>query len=96
MKRSVIISNKHGIHELPHELPNDLTLTILGNQETSGKFKKFIKLQPSAQSSSKNENFVDKKKKSEKQKSNFSRCALFYMKTMVCLKYFNNDYRLEI
>ena len=31
MKRSVIISNKHGICELPHELPNDLTLTILGN-----------------------------------------------------------------
>ena len=33
VKRSVIISNKHGIHELPHELPNDLRLRILGNQE---------------------------------------------------------------
>ena len=31
VKRSVIISNKHGIYELPHELPNDLRLRILGN-----------------------------------------------------------------
>ena len=31
MKRSVIISNKHGIYELPLELPNDLKLKILGN-----------------------------------------------------------------
>ena len=26
VKRSVIISNKHGIYELPNELPNDLRL----------------------------------------------------------------------
>ena len=31
LKRSVIISNKHGIYELPHELPNDLRLRILEN-----------------------------------------------------------------
>ena len=31
VERSVIISNKHGIYELPHELPNDLKFTILGN-----------------------------------------------------------------
>ena len=31
VKRSVIISNKHGIYELPHELPNDLRLKILQN-----------------------------------------------------------------
>ena len=31
MKRIVIISNKHGIYELPHELPNDLRFRILGN-----------------------------------------------------------------
>ena len=31
VKRSMIISNKHGILELPHELPNDLRLRILGN-----------------------------------------------------------------
>ena len=26
VKQSVIISNKHDIYELPHELPNDLRL----------------------------------------------------------------------
>ena len=31
VKRIVIISNKHGIYELPHELPNDLRLMKLGN-----------------------------------------------------------------
>ena len=30
MKRSAIISNKHGISELPQELPNDLRLRKLG------------------------------------------------------------------
>ena len=31
VKRMVIISNKHAIYELPHELPNNLILRILGN-----------------------------------------------------------------
>ena len=31
VKRRVIISNKHGTYELPHELPNDIRLRILGN-----------------------------------------------------------------
>ena len=31
VKQSMIINNKHGIYELPHELPNDLGLRILGN-----------------------------------------------------------------
>ena len=31
VKRIAIISNKHGIYELPHELPNDLRLRKLGN-----------------------------------------------------------------
>ena len=31
VKRIVIISNKHGIQELPHELPNDLRLRTLGD-----------------------------------------------------------------
>ena len=31
VKRSVIISKKHDISELPHELQNDLTFRILGN-----------------------------------------------------------------
>ena len=28
VKRSIIISNKHGIYKLPHELPNDFRLRI--------------------------------------------------------------------
>ena len=31
VKQSTVISNKQGVYELPHELPNDLRLTILGN-----------------------------------------------------------------
>ena len=31
VKRIVIISNKHGIYELPHELPNDLGLRTFEN-----------------------------------------------------------------
>ena len=38
MKRRAITTYKHGIYELPHELPNDLRLLwILGKQEISGK-----------------------------------------------------------
>ena len=38
VKRCAIITYKHGIYELPHELPNDLRLRILENyQEISGK-----------------------------------------------------------
>ena len=42
VKRTVIVSNKYGIFELPHELPNNLRLRILRNYEISGKFSKFI------------------------------------------------------
>ena len=40
VKWSVIISNKHSIHELPHELPNDLR--ILGTEKSIGKSQNFI------------------------------------------------------
>ena len=35
----VIMSNKHGIYELPHEFPNILRLRILGNEERLGNLK---------------------------------------------------------
>ena len=35
VRSSVIISNKHGIYELPHELRNDLRLSKLGNIKIS-------------------------------------------------------------
>ena len=31
VKQSMIISNKHGTYEFPHELPNDLRLKIVPN-----------------------------------------------------------------
>ena len=37
VKRSMIVSNKHGLYGLPDELSNYLRLRILGNQETSEK-----------------------------------------------------------
>ena len=44
VKRSAIISNKQGVYELPQELPNDLRLKILGNQEQSEKSPNFLEL----------------------------------------------------
>ena len=62
VKQIVIISNKHGVYELPHEFPNDLRPRILGNQEILIRSQIFTELQPSAQSSSQNENFVNTRK----------------------------------
>ena len=44
VKQSVIISDKHGIYELPHDLPNDLRLRILGKWEGSRKYQNFREL----------------------------------------------------
>ena len=64
----------------------------LKNWKKLGKSQSFIELQPSAQSLSRNENFVKTSKKNpEKQKLNFSRSALYHMKTRVGLKYFVHD-----
>ena len=61
VKRSVIISNKCGIYEVP----NELGVRILGNWEISGKSQ----LCPSAQSSSLNQNFVKTSKKQLKNRN---------------------------
>ena len=50
LKQSIVISNKHGIYELPHDLPNHLRLRILENQEKFGESQDLIKLKPIAQS----------------------------------------------
>ena len=47
MKRSAIISNKQGVYKLPHQLPNDLRLRILGNNEKSGESLNLLELQTS-------------------------------------------------
>ena len=44
VKASMVISNKQGIYELPHDLPNDLGLTILGNYKISEKSLNFLDL----------------------------------------------------
>ena len=44
VKRSVIISNKHGIYGSPHQFPNNLSLLILENLERSEKSQNFIEL----------------------------------------------------
>ena len=36
VKRCAIITYKHGVYHLPHELLNDLRFRILGNQQISG------------------------------------------------------------
>ena len=41
-KRCAIITYKHGIYELPHELPNDLRLRTLANQKVSGNCRNSI------------------------------------------------------
>ena len=42
VKRSVIISNKHSIYELPHELPNDLRLRSSENRKRISKSHRII------------------------------------------------------
>ena len=43
-KRSAIVSNKQGVYELPHELPNDIRLRILGNKKKSGESPNLLEL----------------------------------------------------
>ena len=44
VKRSVIISNKHSIYYLPHELKDGFRHRISGNKEISGKFQNATEL----------------------------------------------------
>ena len=42
VKRSGVISNKHGIYELPNKLPNDLRLGNLGRVRKISKLHRII------------------------------------------------------
>ena len=66
VKRCVIITYKHGIYEILHELPIDLRLRILGYLEISGKCLNFIEWYTSVQSSCQFENFINPSKKTLK------------------------------
>ena len=70
VKQSVIISHKSAIYVLPHELPNELRLRILGNQEISQNCQNLCI------GSLSNEVLVNT---GRKQKLNFSCCALFHI-----------------
>ena len=62
VKRCMTITYKHGIFELPQELPNDFRLRFLGNEEILEKCLTFIEWEARSQSSSENENFVNTSK----------------------------------
>ena len=49
VKRCLISSITNLVHELPHELLNELRLRILGNQEILEKYQMWVETQPSAQ-----------------------------------------------
>ena len=44
LERRAIITYKHGVYELPDELPNELRFRILGNEEILGNCLNFIEL----------------------------------------------------
>ena len=88
VKRWAIVTYKHGLYELPHELPNNLRLRILENQKKSGKCPNFIEENTSAQTPYQNENFVNNSRELLKNKLNFCACPLFHIKTRISLKYF--------
>ena len=54
------------VYELPHELPNDLRLRILGNKEILGKSQILVEIQPSAQSPFHKLNFGNSSQKTHK------------------------------
>ena len=51
-----------GIYELPRELPNDLRIRNLRNEEISGKSQSLIEFRNLIDSSSQSENFVNTSK----------------------------------
>ena len=90
MKRCAIITHKHGIYELPHELPKDLRLRILYNDRLAAYNDSLVPILPA-----KIIILLIPVKTLEKQKLDFFRSALFHMKARVSLKYFVNDCGLK-
>ena len=63
VKQCTIITYKHGIYELPHKLPNNLRLRILGNKKILGKCLNLIEWEPCAKSLCENKNFFNTREK---------------------------------
>ena len=82
VKWSVIISKKAGVYEFSHELPKNIKLTMSGNSQN------FREILPSAQSSSRNENFVSASKNLMKNKHlTFSVACYFTWKLQLALDF---------
>ena len=90
VKRIVIISNKHGMYKLPHELPTqNLELRKLVNIKKISKPHRIIARRSVSLPKLK---FCQYQQRTlEKQKLNFSRRVLFHSKTTACLKYLGQD-----
>ena len=84
VKRSTIITNKHGIYNFSHELPNDLRLSISANQQS---LKTSWNNSQGLSVTVKIKLLLILAKSIEKEKVNISR-SIFLMKTRVSLKYF--------
>ena len=70
-------STKNIVCGLPHELPKDLRLTILGNSEIMGKTQKWVEAEPSTQSPLQKINFGTTVQKLHKNRyQSFSFCPV--------------------
>ena len=63
VKRYLTSSIANSVHELPHELSNNLRVRILGNQEILAKYQMWGETQPSAQSSFQKQNLDNSSQK---------------------------------
>ena len=64
----MISSTENLVYELPHELPNDFRLRILGNKEILGKSQISAEAEPSAQYPFQKLNFGSSSQKTRKSK----------------------------
>ena len=91
LKRGAIVSNKHGVSQLPHELSNDLNHRSYKIRESQENLKTCWIIDQGPVFLLKCNFFQPQPKTPEKQKLNISPRMLFHMKTRVCLKYFVNN-----
>ena len=89
----MIISNKHGIYELPHELPNDLRVSKLGKIRKISKRHRIITYCPVFPL---NWIFLIIAENCWKIEIKIFHIALFHMKRRVCLIYPFHDYTKSI
>ena len=90
VKRQEIVTYKHGIYELSHKLPNNFSPMGGLNAHTRKKKKRLRKLGNNRKLSK-----LQQQKSLEKQKLNFSRCALFLPEFAVSPKYSVSCFRRQ-